>query len=84
VSFTSAVVTVSVQGGDAWLLVQVDGTQAAGTGRVFAAGTTQTFTGKQVTIRTGNAGATQVVYNGQVVGALGTTGQVVEKTYTLQ
>jgi transcriptional regulator with XRE-family HTH domain len=84
VSFTSAVVTVNVQGGDAWLLVQVDGTQAAGTGRVFAAGTTQTFTGKQVTIRTGNAGATQIVYNGQIVGALGTTGQVVEKTYTFQ
>ena len=82
VSFTSAVVTVNVQGGDAWLLVQVDGAQASGTGRVFANGTTQTFTGKQVTIRTGNAAATQVVYNGQVVGALGTQGQVVERTFT--
>jgi len=84
VAFTAAVVTVRVQGGDAWLLAQVDGAQAPGTGRVFAAGTTQTFTGRQVTIRTGNAGATQIVYNGQLVGALGSAGQVVERTFTFQ
>ncbi|MBI2324338.1 MAG: helix-turn-helix domain-containing protein [Chloroflexi bacterium] len=84
VSFTSAVVIVNVQGGDAWLLVQVDGAPAAGTGRVLANGATQTFTGKQIVIRTGNAGATQVIYNGQLVGKLGDTGQVVEKIYTFQ
>ena len=84
VSFTAAVVTVIVQGGDAWLLAQVDGTQAAGTGRVFASGASATFTGKQVTIRTGNAGATQVIYNGQLQGTLGVAGQVVEKTFTFQ
>jgi transcriptional regulator with XRE-family HTH domain len=84
VSFTAAVVTVIVAGGDAWLLAQVDGTQPLGTGRVLASGTSQTFTGKQVTIRTGNAGATQVIYNGQLQGALGTAGQVVEKTFTFQ
>lgn len=84
VSFTAAVVTVIVQGGDAWLLAQVDGTQAPGTGRVFASGASTTFTGRQVTIRTGNAGATQVIYNGQLQGTLGQAGQVVEKTFTFQ
>ncbi|HEX9436276.1 MAG TPA: RodZ domain-containing protein [Candidatus Limnocylindria bacterium] len=84
VSFTAAVVTVKVQGGDAWLLALVDGAQAPGTGRIFASGASQTFSGKQVTIRTGNAGATQVIYNGQLVGALGSQGQVVEKSYTFQ
>lgn len=84
VSFTAAVVTIRVQGGDAWLLAQVDGSQAPGTGKVFPSGTTTTFTGKQVVIRTGNAGATQVVYNGQLLGKLGDAGQVVERTFTFQ
>ncbi len=84
VSFTAAVVTVRVTGGDAWLLAQVDGAQAPGTGKVLANGATQTFQGKQVVIRTGNAGATQVVYNGQLLGKLGDQGQVVEKTFTFQ
>jgi cytoskeletal protein RodZ len=84
VSFTTAVVTVRVEGGSAWLLARVDGAQVAGTGRVLESGTELTFKGKQVFIRTGNAGATQVVYNGALVGALGTTGQVVERTFTYQ
>jgi cytoskeletal protein RodZ len=84
VAFTAAVVTVKVQGGNAWLLALVDGAQAPGTGRVVAAGASMTFTGKQVTIRTGNAAATQIVYNGQLVGALGAQGQVVERTFTFQ
>ncbi len=84
VAFTAAVVTVVVQGGDAWLLAQVDGAQAPGTGRVFTNGASATFTGRQVVIRTGNAGATQIIYNGQLVGTLGTQGQVVERTFTFQ
>jgi cytoskeletal protein RodZ len=84
VAFTAAVVTVKVQGGEAWLLALVDGAQAPGTGKVFAAGASQTFSGKQVTIRTGNAAATQIIYNGQLVGALGAQGQVVERTFTFQ
>jgi cytoskeleton protein RodZ len=84
VSFTAAVVTVIVQGGDAWLLAQVDGTQAPGTNRVLAAGTSLTFTGKQVLVRTGNAAATQVIYNGQLLGKMGDQGQVVEKAFTFQ
>ncbi len=84
VSFTAAVVSVTVQGGDAWLLAQVDGVPAPGTGRVFTNGASATFTGKQVVIRTGNAAATSVVYNGQLVGRLGDPGQVVERTFTFQ
>lgn len=84
VSFTQAVVTVKVEGGDAWLLARVDGTQAEGTGRVFESGAVQTFRGKQVIIRTGNAAATQVVYNGELLGALGDSGEVVERTFTFQ
>jgi len=82
VAFTSAVVTVRVQGGEAWLYVTVDGAPVPGTGRVFASGTSQTFAGKQVVVRTGNAGATAVVYNGELQGALGAQGQVVERAFT--
>jgi cytoskeletal protein RodZ len=84
VSFTAAVVTVRVEGGSAWLLARVDGRQVEGTGRVLEAGTVQTFTGRQVTIRTGNAGATQIVHNGELLGALGDSGEVVERTFTFQ
>lgn len=84
VSFTAAVVTVIVQGGDAWLLAQVDGAQAPGTGRVVSAGTSMTFTGKSVLLRTGNAAVTQVIYNGQLLGKMGDQGQVVEKAFTFQ
>jgi hypothetical protein len=84
VTFTQAVVTVIVQGGDAWLLAQVDGSQAPGTGRVFSNGASETFKGREVVIRTGNAGATRVIYNGQLLGTLGGAGQVVERTFTFQ
>ena len=84
VAYTAALVQVAVRGGDAWLQATVDGTVVAGTGRVYKDGETQTFSGKQVVLRTGNAGATQVTYNGVSQGTLGTNGQVVEKVYTAQ
>ena len=84
VAYTAAVVQVAVRGGDAWVQATVDGTVVAGTGRVYKDGETQTFTGRQVVLRTGNAGATQVTYNGVSQGTLGTKGQVVEKVYTAQ
>ncbi|MGH2379256.1 MAG: helix-turn-helix domain-containing protein [Candidatus Limnocylindria bacterium] len=84
VSFTQAVVTVRVDGGDAWLLARVDGAQAEGTGRIFESGAVETFSGQRVTIRTGNAAATHVVYNGEPLGALGGSGEVVERTFTFQ
>ena len=84
VAYTTAVVQVAVQGGDAWVQATVDGAVVAGTGRVYKDGETQTFTGKQVVLRSGNAGATVVTYNGVSQGTLGTNGQVVEKVYTAQ
>ncbi len=81
VSYTSAVVTVRVSGGDAWLLALVDGAQAPNTNRVFSNGQTATFSGRQVVLRTGNAGATFVTYNGEDLGRLGNNGQVVERSF---
>lgn len=83
VAYTTAVVQVTLKGGDAWLQATVDGTVVPGTGRVYKEGETATFSGKQVSLRTGNAAATLVIYNGVPQGALGTQGQVVEKTYTV-
>ena len=82
VVYTAAVVQVAVRGGDAWLQATVDGTVVAGTGRVFRDGETATFTGKRVVLRSGNAAATHVTFNGTSEGALGTQGQVTEKSYS--
>ncbi len=81
VRYDSAVVNVAITGGDAWLAVTVDGTQAAGTGRVFTTGETARFIGREVVVRTGNGAATVVSYNGQPASPLGGQGSVVERTY---
>jgi cytoskeletal protein RodZ len=81
VSYTAAVVTVRVSGGDAFILATVDGTQAPGTNKVFPTGQVLTFTGKAVTVRTGNAGTTFLAFNGQELGKMGDTGQVVERSF---
>ena len=81
VSYTSVVVTVRVSGGEAWLLAVIDGAQAPNTNRVFSNGQTVTFSGRQVVLRTGNAGATFVTHNGEDLGRLGNNGQVVERTF---
>lgn len=82
VIYTMAIVAVRVQGGDAWLQAVVDGAQSAGTGRVFAAGQSLTLSGREVFLRTGNAGATFVSVNGRDLGALGAPGQVVDRVFT--
>ena len=84
VVYTAAVVMVFVNGGDAWVQATVDGAIVAGTGRVYKEGETATFVGKQVAIRTGNAAATKITFNGNFLGALGGNGEVVEKVYTAQ
>jgi cytoskeletal protein RodZ len=81
VSYTAAVVTVRVSGGDAFILATVDGTQAPGTNKVFPTGQVLTFTGKAVTVRTGNGGTTFLAFNGQDLGKMGDTGQVVERSF---
>ncbi len=81
VVFTAAVVTVQIRGSESWLQAVVDGAIVPGTGRIYAAGQAATFSGRQVTLRAGNAGATFVVFNGQELGSLGAEGQVVERTF---
>jgi len=82
VSYTAAFVTVRISGGDAWILATVDGTQAPGTGKVFPSGQTLTFTGKSVTVRSGNAGTTFLAFNGQDLGKMGEVGQVTERSFS--
>jgi len=82
VSFTAAIVTVRIVGGDAWILVTVDGTQAPGTNKVLPNGTVLPFTGKAVTVRSGNAGATFLAFNGQELGKMGEVGQVTERSFS--
>jgi cytoskeletal protein RodZ len=82
VSYTAAVVTVRILGGEAWILATVDGTQAPGTNKIFPNGQVLTFTGKAVTVRSGNAGATVLAFNGQELGKMGEVGQVTERSFS--
>lgn len=84
VTYTAAVVSVTVKGGDAYLQATVDGAVVAGTGRVFKEGESATYTGRVVRLRTGNGAATMVSYNGQPAVAMGNPGEVVERVYTAQ
>jgi hypothetical protein len=81
VSYTAAVVTVRITGGDAYIVVTVDGAQAPGTNKTFANGQVATFSGKSVTVRSGNAGATFLAFNGQDLGKMGEAGQVIERSF---
>ena len=81
VSYTAAVVTVRITGGDAFILATVDGAQVPSTNKVFPSGQVLTFTGKTVTIRTGNAGVTFLSFNGQDMGKMGEVGQVTERSF---
>jgi len=81
VTYTAAVVTVRIAGGEAFILATVDGAQVPSTNKVFQSGQVLTFTGKTVTIRTGNAGVTFLTFNGQDSGKMGEVGQVVERSF---
>jgi cytoskeletal protein RodZ len=82
VSYTAAIVTVRITGGDAWILATVDGSARSDTNRVFPSGQVLTFSGKSVTVRTGNAGATYLAFNGQDLGKMGEVGQVTERSFS--
>ena len=84
VVYTSAVVQVFVRGGDAWIQASVDGAVVASTGRVYKDGETATFSGRTVIVRSGNAAATQITYNGVYQGTMGQQGQIAEKQYSAQ
>jgi cytoskeletal protein RodZ len=64
-----------------WLLVRVDGAQAAE--GLFPAGTRKSFHGKKVDVRAGNAGGVDLVVNGKELGSMGHAGDVVERTFQL-
>ncbi|HEV2010609.1 MAG TPA: helix-turn-helix domain-containing protein [Candidatus Limnocylindria bacterium] len=82
VSYTAAVVTVRVTGGDALIIATVDGTQAPGTNKIFPNGQVLTFSGKTVKVRSGNAGVTFLAFNGQDIGKMGEVGQVTERSFS--
>jgi len=64
-----------------WVRVVIDGTTAME--GIFPAGTVRTFTGKTALVRAGNAAGVAVVVAGRSQGAMGGTGDVVERTFTL-
>ena len=82
ISYTAAIVTVRIAGGDAWILATVDGVTRSDTNKVFPSGQVLTFSGKSVTVRTGNAGTTYLGFNGQDLGRMGEVGQVTERSFS--
>lgn len=84
VVYTAAVVNVFIRGGDAWVLATVDGVPAPGTPRVFRDGEAMVYSGREVRLRTGNAAATEVIYNGTPLANLGKPGEVVERVFAAQ
>ena len=81
VTYTAAMITVRILGGDAYILATVDGAQVPATNKTFPSGQFLTFTGKTVGIRTGNAGVTFLSFNGQDLGKMGEVGQVAERSF---
>jgi cytoskeletal protein RodZ len=78
VAFKGVNLVVTIQGGNAWMKVWVDGSVAASvgqSGRTYHSGDTIVFTGKtSVEVRTGNSGNTYFTLNGRKLGALGKVG----------
>jgi cytoskeleton protein RodZ len=76
-------VLVSVTELPSWILIRTDGTTAYE--QVAQPGFSQTFEAEQrLYIKSGNAGAVRVEINGQDAGALGGSGEIVARTYTLK
>jgi cytoskeleton protein RodZ len=65
-----------------WLRVVVDGKSVME--GIFPAGTVRSVMGKTATIRAGNAAGVAVTVNGKSLGALGGSGDVVERTFNLR
>jgi cytoskeletal protein RodZ len=65
-----------------WLRVVVDGKSVME--GLFPAGTMRSLTGNAATIRAGNAGGVSVTVNGKSIGALGGSGDVVERSFNLR
>jgi cytoskeleton protein RodZ len=76
-------VEVSVEGSASWLSILTDGNLAYE--QIAQPGYSQTFEAqREISIKTGNAGAVGVKVNGQDLGKLGEYGEVVTKNWTLK
>ena len=76
-------VVVSVEGDPSWLSVLVDGELAYE--QIAEPGFSRTFEGQHgISIKTGNAGAVGVEVNGQDLGRLGDSGEVLTRDFTLK
>ena len=76
-------VSVNVRERPSWILIRADGTVAYE--QVARPGFSERFEAeRQLYIKSGDAGAVTVEINGQDVGALGRTGEVVARNYTLK
>jgi cytoskeletal protein RodZ len=76
IAYKGQFVTVEARDGSAWIRVWVDG-EIAEEGHTFRRGELETFQAKRaVVVSTGNAGATWVTVNGEVIGAIGKDGQL--------
>src|ERR671917_160389 len=79
----SLTVAVSVKGSASWLSVLADGTLAYE--QIAQPGFSQTFEAqREISIRTGNAGAVGVEVNGQDLGKLGESGEILTREFTLK
>jgi cytoskeleton protein RodZ len=76
-------VEVSVEGSPSWLSILTDGNLAYE--QIAQPGFSQTFEARrEISIKTGNAGAVGVEVNGQNLGKLGESGEVLTKEWTLK
>jgi cytoskeleton protein RodZ len=76
-------VQVSVEGDPSWLSVLADGELSYE--QIAEPGFSQTFRAqREISIKTGNAGAVGVVVNGQDLGRLGESGEVLTRDFTLK
>jgi cytoskeleton protein RodZ len=79
----SLTVAVSVEGSPSWLSILVDGTLTYE--QIAQPGFSETFEAqREISVRTGNAGAVGVVVNGQDLGKLGGSGEVLTRYFTLK
>jgi cytoskeleton protein RodZ len=79
----SLTVEVSVEGSPSWLSILADGALAYE--QIAQPGFSETFEAqREISIRTGNAGAVGVEVNGQDLGKLGESGEVLTRYFTLK
>jgi cytoskeleton protein RodZ len=79
----SLTVEVSVEGSASWLSILTDGNLAYE--QIAQPGFSETFEAeREISIRTGNAGAVGVEVNGQDLGKLGESGEVLTRDFTLK